>query len=358
MDTQPLTTWRRILPAALLALPLALIVTGWILIWRTGAQAPPSSRSARATVGTVHLLAAVWPHGARPQQAVVQLAPTYTPAVPTVTAAVPPTIPHVTPARRPTPLIRVQPRALPTAVAKRGNSTSVHAEHPRQYKSGIRPMHRQPTPTHTAVAATPLRVIAVPQCQFLARAAGHTGTGGAPLSHCSPMLQCTQVPVASSPHHLLSPRRYIRRYRWRPGQSPASTPPHARPTAVRAATLIPGIPVRLRIPAINLDAHVESVGLKGAAMDVPSNPWDVAWFNLGPLPGLRGNAVIDGHLDTATGPAVFLHLGDLRAGDMLYVTTARGVEGTFKVTELTRLSAVPLHHLRRFSALARMRIST
>ena len=69
-------------------------------------------------------------------------------------------------------------------------------------------------------------------------------------------------------------------------------------------------------------------------MDVPTNPWDVAWFNLGPLPGVNGNAVIDGHLDTATGPAVFLHLGDLRAGDTLYVTTAGGAEQAFTVTEL------------------------
>jgi sortase A len=92
--------------------------------------------------------------------------------------------------------------------------------------------------------------------------------------------------------------------------------------------------MRLRIPVLNLDAHVESVGLSGDAMDVPANAWDVAWFKLGPPPGMAGNAVIDGHLDTATGPAVFLHLGNLHAGDLLYVTTTDGVEHTFKVTAL------------------------
>jgi sortase (surface protein transpeptidase) len=92
--------------------------------------------------------------------------------------------------------------------------------------------------------------------------------------------------------------------------------------------------VRLQIPALGINTRTESVGLAGSAMGVPADAWDVAWFKLGPRPGLAGNAVVDGHLDTATGPAVFLHLRELRAGDLLYVTDNLGVKRAFRVTDL------------------------
>lgn len=55
-------------------------------------------------------------------------------------------------------------------------------------------------------------------------------------------------------------------------------------------------PVRLKIPKINIDAAIESVGLTPeGAMDVPKSHTNVAWFNLGPRPGEQGSAVINGH---------------------------------------------------------------
>jgi len=49
-------------------------------------------------------------------------------------------------------------------------------------------------------------------------------------------------------------------------------------------------------------------------MAVPSVPSHVAWYSPGPAPGEPGDAVIDGHLDWTTGPAVFWNLGKLHAG--------------------------------------------
>src|SRR3970040_1442847 len=50
-----------------------------------------------------------------------------------------------------------------------------------------------------------------------------------------------------------------------------------------------GNPVRLIIPMIDVDSAFEYVGLTfGGAMDVPKNPINVAWFNLGPRPGEEG----------------------------------------------------------------------
>lgn len=94
-----------------------------------------------------------------------------------------------------------------------------------------------------------------------------------------------------------------------------------------------GLPVRLKIPAIKLDAVVESVGLtSGGAMDVPKNTQDVGWFNLGPQPGNNGTAVIDGHYGLNNKKAsAFDDLYKLRAGDKIYVQDDMGATTTFIV---------------------------
>ena len=97
-----------------------------------------------------------------------------------------------------------------------------------------------------------------------------------------------------------------------------------------------GLPVRLRIPKINVDAVVESVGLTAQeAMDVPAGPVDTAWFNLGPRPGETGSAVIAGHYGWKDGtPAVFDDLSALQAGDTVYVDGGDGVTTAFVVREV------------------------
>lgn len=92
-------------------------------------------------------------------------------------------------------------------------------------------------------------------------------------------------------------------------------------------------PVRLRIPAIDVDAEIEAVGqTRGGAMDVPTEVDDVAWYELGAIPGEIGNAVIAGHLDRVSGaPAVFWNLDDLKEGDDVYVIDGQGTEHHFRV---------------------------
>src|SRR5665647_1830768 len=59
-----------------------------------------------------------------------------------------------------------------------------------------------------------------------------------------------------------------------------------------------GVPVRLKIPTINVDATVESVGLTpDGDMDLPKDPDDVAWYELA-RPGEDGSAVMAGHYGT------------------------------------------------------------
>ena len=60
----------------------------------------------------------------------------------------------------------------------------------------------------------------------------------------------------------------------------------------------------------------------------------MGWFDLGPIPGEKGNAVIDGHFDGKNGEAgVFTNLYKLKPGDKLYVEEDKGVTVTFVVRE-------------------------
>lgn len=96
-----------------------------------------------------------------------------------------------------------------------------------------------------------------------------------------------------------------------------------------------GLPVRINIPSIQVDAAVAHVGLTSdGAMDVPNGPTDAAWFDLGPRPGERGSAVLAGHYDWKHGaPAVFHDLHTLRKGDKVYTEDDEGVITAFVVRE-------------------------
>lgn len=100
-------------------------------------------------------------------------------------------------------------------------------------------------------------------------------------------------------------------------------------------TTISGSPVRLTIPAINVNAGIQHVGVtpKGE-MEVPSNTVDVGWFKLGSRPGEKGSAVISGHFDGKDGKAgVFNNLHKLEKGDKLFVKDDKGKTTTFIVRE-------------------------
>lgn len=100
----------------------------------------------------------------------------------------------------------------------------------------------------------------------------------------------------------------------------------------------PAFPVRLRIPAIGVDATIEYVGLTpSGAMDVPADQNDVAWFKPGNIPGDIGTAVIAGHYGWNRGkPSAFDALYKLRPGDQIFVDDDQGATDTFVVRENRR----------------------
>lgn len=95
-------------------------------------------------------------------------------------------------------------------------------------------------------------------------------------------------------------------------------------------------PKILNIPAINISAKVESVGLTlGGAVDSPSGPKNVGWYNHGPRPGENGIAIIDGHSgwkgDT---PAVFDDLHKLRVNEKIYIEDQNGSILVFNIYKI------------------------
>lgn len=100
-------------------------------------------------------------------------------------------------------------------------------------------------------------------------------------------------------------------------------------------TTIPGLPVRLIIPVIGVDAMIQHVGLTpDGDMEVPNNIIDVGWFRFGSRPGEKGSAVISGHMNGQLGETgVFAPLSKLKKGDIGTITDDKGNIFTFMVQE-------------------------
>ncbi len=108
-----------------------------------------------------------------------------------------------------------------------------------------------------------------------------------------------------------------------------------------ASPRIVDIPVRILIPAIGVSAAIEPVAVApDGSMDVPSTPFNTAWFKLGPPPGETGSAVIAGHVNWKNGqPAVFANLHKLMPGDKITIQDDQGKIIPFVVRESKTLDA-------------------
>jgi sortase (surface protein transpeptidase) len=118
-----------------------------------------------------------------------------------------------------------------------------------------------------------------------------------------------------------------------PGQSTSSSSWSS--SSVLAVTAPAPPPLRLQIPKLQVDALVEAVGIDGEGrMATPSQPDHVAWFMPSAAPGDAGTAVMAGHLDWTTGPAVFWHLSSLQPGDEIRVVRPNGSRVRFLVDSI------------------------
>jgi len=94
-------------------------------------------------------------------------------------------------------------------------------------------------------------------------------------------------------------------------------------------------PVRVEIPAIGVSSSLVRLSLNpDGTMQVPGDFQVAGWFTGAPQPGQLGPAVISGHVDSRTGPAVFYRLRDLRPGDEVRVLRADHRVVRFRVDSL------------------------
>lgn len=96
------------------------------------------------------------------------------------------------------------------------------------------------------------------------------------------------------------------------------------------------LPARIKIPAIKINTIIEHIGLtQDGAVGSPIGSDNVAWFNKGPIPGLIGNAIINGHSGWKNNiPAVFDNLEELKIGDKIYIENEAGITVVFMVKKL------------------------
>ena len=99
-----------------------------------------------------------------------------------------------------------------------------------------------------------------------------------------------------------------------------------------------GVPKALTIASIGVRSTLQPLGLApDGTAQVPDDPQRAGWFTGGARPGDAGPAVILGHIDSRTGPAVFYRLHDLRHGATVTVDTTAGKHIDFTVDHVEQV---------------------
>nr|WP_203611042.1 class F sortase [Streptomyces cyaneofuscatus] len=96
-------------------------------------------------------------------------------------------------------------------------------------------------------------------------------------------------------------------------------------------------PRSVEVPSVGIDAPVVRRGLdQDGAIDPP--PYDLpqtaGWYGKGTEPGAEGAALLVGHVDTDTRPAVFYGLSAVRPGEKVKVTREDGSVAEFTVDDV------------------------
>jgi hypothetical protein len=120
----------------------------------------------------------------------------------------------------------------------------------------------------------------------------------------------------------------------------AGSPPAAGPASFRSVRIYQEVapPVRLRIPAVQIDTPLQRLGRAAdQTVEVPTDFGVAGWFGDGPRPGQPGPAVILGHVDSRSGPAVFFPLVRVAPGAEVQVDRADGSTVSFRVTSVLKV---------------------
>jgi len=99
-------------------------------------------------------------------------------------------------------------------------------------------------------------------------------------------------------------------------------------------------PVQLLIPLLDVHRAIEKVvSDQFGTLQLPVNAWNAGWYAWGPVPGARGDAVIEGHAGSPRHPMLFGKLATLKPGDQIIVVHADGTRRLFLVVSMTTVPA-------------------
>ena len=116
----------------------------------------------------------------------------------------------------------------------------------------------------------------------------------------------------------------------------ASAAGNIGPGGAKGPALHQSLPVSVAIPTIGVQSKLLRLGRnQDGTMQVPNlitSANEAAWYKYSVTPGQIGTPVIEGHVDSYQGPAVFYRLGALKPGNRVSVTLADGITAVFRVT--------------------------
>ncbi|MEV7005494.1 class F sortase [Streptosporangium sp. NPDC051022] len=100
------------------------------------------------------------------------------------------------------------------------------------------------------------------------------------------------------------------------------------------------VPSRLDIPSLGIKAPLMKLGVTNGEIDVPpfDKPDTAGWVKESAVPGDPGSAVILGHVDTKTDPAVFYRLKQMREGQVIKVARSDGKVAQYRVDSIEQVS--------------------
>lgn len=112
--------------------------------------------------------------------------------------------------------------------------------------------------------------------------------------------------------------------------SPPVPQPPPGPQAAPVAIDIPSIEVRSDLVPLDVDAT--------GMLEAPSDFAKAGWWTAGPAPGADGAAVVVGHLDSHSGPAIFFRVPTMKPGDAIEIRRADGSTASFVVDDVQQYS--------------------
>jgi sortase (surface protein transpeptidase) len=103
------------------------------------------------------------------------------------------------------------------------------------------------------------------------------------------------------------------------------------------------LPVQMQIPDAEVDAEVEVRTVVDGAMQDPTGPWVISWYDTSPYAGAMGNSLYSGHVDYwGVGPSVLRNAANLGEGAEINVVGQDGTVYTYSVEYIERVTVADL----------------